>query len=91
MTDPVKARIIELVPARGFVGMCMECRFISRYGMEDYHSHDCTRDRPITLPDVLRAISILYTGYGEIKWNLLFDYDGQTQEVKDFIGKLLWV
>lgn len=61
--------------------------------------------RQVTLADVLRAIqkvggtlhedAIVYeTPHGQLLtryWNLTTDYDGQTQEVKDFIGKLLGV
>lgn len=70
------------------------------------------RERPITLPDILRAIGenpfetnhydIEIIGqqlrfHGEwkdgdifnVKWNLTADYDGQTQEVKEFLGRLL--
>lgn len=67
--------------------------------------------RPITLADVLRAISTsfdegnieagswgvavdgsFFRAYRRYeKWNLTADYDGQSDEVKSFIGKLLGV
>lgn len=60
--------------------------------------------RPITLADVLRAILKRYSPFAQSvvfgasdvqellgMFNLTTDYDGQTQEVKDFIGKLIGV
>lgn len=108
MTDPIKAKIIELVPE---IEEVVHDPDLSRYGSigRTYVQ------RPITLADVLRSISKSRGGIGaEViavdqdgnfqeqigagefhcsmwVWNLTIDYDGQTQEVKTFIGSLLGV
>ena len=150
MNDPVKAKIIELVPdimelAYGclviykFFGDLgtfeAKCRYSHRVGNRHYvidendhvhfvYSKEVGKEelkvlgRPITLADVLRAMEkisdetrvwmgVLTTGQIfhnaphndsnafyqiiDCTWNLATHYDGQTQEVKDFIGKLLGV
>lgn len=94
MTDPIRAKIIKLVPDvelrrtnRGLPGVLFE--------------------PAITLADVLRALPIgihlktlgeqtrmiAYDEEGAHEgiewWDCTTDYDGQTQEVKEFIGSLL--
>lgn len=87
MTDPAKAKIIEAVPE--LVPNCS-------YG------GTIKTARPITLADVLRAIQKVsdYSAASlggftrdmlNLGWNLTTDYDGQTAEVKEFLGKLLGV
>lgn len=94
--DKVKAKIIELVSDVEVVEPG-----------DPYAGDVYTTLRPITLADVLRAIDkstgvmVSITVTGEIRvhdgvpttsqWDLTTDYDGQTQEVKDFIGTLLAV
>lgn len=107
MIDPVKAKLIELLP---------EIEQVCRGKRENHYCPNCDNSigRPITLADVLRAIeevggtelyAVLADGeiwnvngiqgvksYGVgITWNLALDYDNQTQEVRAFIGKLLGV
>lgn len=107
--DPVRAKIIELVPE------------IADRDVKYCSLKNCWIDehRPITLPDVLRAIGSSRERHGftidsqgdklvmfwstkdpenpdhsilvRERWNLAVGYDGQTQAVKDFIGKLLGV
>lgn len=112
--DPIKAKIIELVPEiMGDWSGCDVCGTMCS-GMCD--NDEGPTARPITLADVLRAIlatdlanrtNVLVESGGFIskrkwegnehkfisgaEWNLTADYDGQTQEVKEFIGKLLGV
>lgn len=104
MTDPVKAKIIEMVPE------IMELVAIGapvRANKENIYS-----TRPITLADVLRAIRSIKDKYRlelgfykndlemcdvgfspnvSVSWNLTVDFDGQSDEVKAFVGKLLGV
>jgi hypothetical protein len=96
MNDPVKAKIIELVPD---IKNSDIFESIPTY-------------RPITLADVLRVVTDKFAislgegrfslAFGDIHfsdvftvksftWNLFADYDNQTDEVKAFIGKLLGV
>jgi hypothetical protein len=103
MTDPTKAKIIELFPedfSREYTDMA---------GIKHY-KHQRSEDPSISLADILRALNkvdpknklhVRTSGnigvispvspmtHVYILWNLRADYDGQTQEVKDFIGKLL--
>lgn len=96
MTDPIKAKIIELVPDILGVGSKRDGHRIISVPVQ----------RKITLADVLRAIEkelgagfAVFQGgqiwmggkYTMFIWNLSADYDGQTDEVKEFIGKLLGV
>lgn len=89
--DTVKAKIIELLPDEDIAY---------------YEAWQAGEPRRITIADVLRAIDkeyetgfAVYQGgqiwmngkYTMLVWNLALSYDGQTQEVKDFIGKLLGV
>lgn len=93
--DPTKQKIIELVPE-------LSKPWESYDEQGNFHEDE----RPITLADVLRAILTMkgsidsfkfdqilskLVGYEDSCWNLTTDYDGQTQKVKDFIGKLLGV
>lgn len=65
MNDPVKAKIIELVPE---IREGCKCR---TYADGSY----CSLPRPITLADVLRAIEMC-KGYGD---QLLMDSDGSME------------
>lgn len=89
MKDLVKAKIIELLG--------MECKVS---GCKDIYN-PCPHGE-LSLADVLRAIhSQLYFEGKPIRfsgswvnelvnmWNLTVDYEKQTQEMKDLIGKLL--
>lgn len=85
MTDPIKAKIIELSPDLQWASL-------------EYSP---------TLTDVLQAIPkhglvmhltphFLYLSYSGdeeilIDWNLAVDWNGQTDETRAFIGKLLGV
>lgn len=105
MTDPIRAKIIELVPE--IAGRNTSVLIPEPFGGVINH-----RDSRITLADVLRAmpVGIYMKSLGEQVrlvydeatddetaridpeyWDLTTDYDGQTQEVKEFIGKLLGV
>lgn len=106
MTDPIKAKIIELC---GVMPEHFCCKYKSTFS--DSWCDDCLRNEPkIGLADVLRAIGDRYwrepsgtkkgfltlfsedAGQGFIdQWNLLKDYDGQTEEKKKLIGSLLGV
>lgn len=99
MTDPVKAKIIELVPD---INERVECD-CSWCGMKPPKGggHHIT-GRPITLADVVYC-----TNFGEfdseqmlrkeqeeahmllVMWNPKVDFDNQDQPTKDFIGRLL--
>jgi hypothetical protein len=99
MNDPIKAKIIEAVPE-------IYNRFNSGTP-DSHGWSVSVQDNRITLPDVLRAIPkhglvmhltqhflfLSYVGNEEIliDWNLTLDWDGQTDEVKKFIGSLLGV
>lgn len=101
-TDPIKAKIIELVPD-------LDCP------VEESEGEACLAHK-IRLADVLRALGkhdpegklpfhvdamgnlrTLAPVAGKLvshihaQWNLATDYDSQTQDVKDFIGTLLGV
>lgn len=147
MNDPIKAKIIELVPeilelkfgcevdVAGFGRMIVTQDMqgdnfqLMPYGLEEklpvaqgehftvYFNRDTLNNslnkiigRPITLADVLRAIpvgvymkslgeQVRFVSYdadmeahtGLEYWDLLSDYDGQTQATRSFIGKLIGV
>lgn len=127
MNDPVKAKIIELVPEILSVNPTVfknkvgnwQYSYIDGAGLnqhsEEFGMYSSAFDamlgsgrlecRSITLADVLRAIEeaqeFFWTRKADeyeikggtarviVEWDLTTDYDGQTQEVKDFIGSLL--
>lgn len=98
--DPIKAKIIKLVPEILVPDTC---------GSACNCAQGTNTARPITLADVLRAYCFhedkwLQTNWSETnvlgwfeadilnmvaRWNKTTTYDGQTQEVKTFIGLLL--
>lgn len=131
--DPIKQRIIELVPeimelkfgcqvlfkdivfnyvCRGKEGRSPTLMLITPDGeratvviaeMEKMKYE--ILGRPIQLADVLLALqsqtkwdvfvmkngNIVAMGESSVRWNLLETYDNQTQDVKNFIGRLLGI
>lgn len=90
MKDLVKAKIISLVPE-----IASRPKYLQ--WLNPKKSPAIGEKVVILLQDVLLALvqtdSLMHLRevFGEIsmKWDLRSDYDGQTQEVKDFIGKLI--
>lgn len=103
-TDPIRAKIIELVPELGIKCDCDHCKIHRPLDMP------ATQVRPITFTDVLRAV-ISRFGTGKSKdeewsietqvamgfpalmqmWNHAEHYDNQDQPTKDLIGKIIGV
>lgn len=97
MTDLTKQRIIELMPE------IAERPFTQVKNGDPFSS--VNYEPAIALADVLRAMDrgIMVDRNGIFydlnprplnignAWKLEYDYDGQTQETKDFIGKLIGV
>lgn len=99
MTDPIKQRIIELVPE---IVVNPHAQLIGHDRKVTYFAET----RSITLADILLAIgksghsnsliSCMIHKDGvfsifDMVWNLLLDYDNQTDETKASIGTLLGI
>ncbi len=94
MTDPTKAKIIELAfPALGRE----KIKNLYSYSMNLQETLRAIRaEHSNNLPPETAALFWYTAGTGAVPaqsyiWNLTTDYDGQTQEVKDFIGSLIGV
>lgn len=97
MTDPVKAKIIELVPEiEDFdENDALVQRKITLADVLRAIPQRHTIEFSLTDPGILELGCDIYPSENSYvkwcKWNLTADYDNQTQEVKDFIGRLIGV
>lgn len=99
MNDKIKAKIIELVyPTSRESSGEMAARMGNQLGLADvlraiHSSRYCDAHLVDDEGDfwVWRSGPTSPHEVTGITWNLTTDYDGQTQEMKDFIGKLIGV